>query len=225
LYTIAFWNPAAVDRIIALSAAYAARYDSNPKVEMWQPHEETAGLVGDASAGFSWAAALAQWRRLYAALATQWTHTLIREGVNFMDSPGSLRYDMDHLHRPGLIFGGADSMPETVRTIDANYAFRGLDVGTTSSPAGRPHTGWTDLRGIYPWLAFINAGEIYGTATPQQEQTYAHDTMHDSYLVWMRESWDGVPARYWPNVLPYIASGSTPVYTTACPTGWTCNTN
>jgi len=224
IYTAALWNSALMDRIIALSAAYAARYDSNPTVEMFEPHEESAGLSGQGAADFSWPVAQSQWDRFYAAAASQWTHTLIRNSLNWAGDNSWIRSEFDNKSRPGIIFGGADSIPESIFQVQANYIFRGLNPGNPANTSGTAHSGWTDLRGTHPWLSEVQGGEIYGSATAQQLQDYAYNTMHMSYAIWMRQRWDGETSRYWATVWPLISTGNAPVYSTACPKSWTCNT-
>jgi hypothetical protein len=209
--------------MIALSGALAARYDNYPTVVMWEPHEETAELLGDPSKGWTWDAAQTQWRRLFASMATQWTHMNVRDAINWMKDNDSIETEILTNRRPGIVFGGADSMAENIFTVVGNYVFRGLNPGSTSSPFGYPNSSWADHRDTDPWVAEIQGGIIYGNSGSLQDfQNYAHDTMHARFEIWMRQSWDGYTPRYWSNVLPFIAAGNAQVYSTACPPGWTC---
>lgn len=219
-YTIAFDQPGVVDRLIALSAALAARYDTNPTVVMWEPHEETAGLQGTASLGWTWDAAQTQWRRLFAAMATQWRHTIVRDAINWLKDNQSCNADVLASGRAGIAFGGADAMPESLMQIMCNYVYRGLDY-----PSGNINSSFADYRETYPWISEHQGGVIYrnDAATLQQFQDYDHDTMHARFIIWVKQTWDGGTNRYWNNVLPFIQGGHTPVYSTACPRGWTCN--
>lgn len=226
IWTLDWWKSGAVDRVIALSAAYANRYDSNSTFVMFELQEESAGISGDASRGFTWPGSEAQWDRAYAAASLQWTHTLLRMPQNWGETAW-LRGTFE-AGRPGIIFGGADSMPETTHVIAGYCIFRGLDP-PGGSACGSAHAGWTDLRGSFPWLAEQQGDQlIYGSNCVDTLYAFGRNTMHSSYAILTRQSYDGITCRYWNATKSFLQNntgGAATPYTTACPTGWSCDTS
>lgn len=217
-YVVAIWNSAVADRMIALSAAYAARYDTNARVEMFRFHEETAALSGTSATNYSLSSAETQWKRIIAAQAAQWTHTQVRNPINYFSSDSVNRTFYDTSVRPGMTFGGPDSPPFSTRNISGNRQY----IGQTTAGVAT----WTDLKDSSPWVAEIQFGTaIYGTQTLQQLYDNAYSVFHPEYFVWFTNAWDGVTGRYTAPMLAFVRAGSSPVYSTACPTGWTCDTN
>jgi hypothetical protein len=221
LYTAQMWNPQVMDRLIALSRAYAARYDSNPLVEMFSLHDESVGLLGNAADGFTWAAAVTQWRRYTAASVAAWSHTQVMSPINFYDSDATIRAEYSTNYGPGLIFGTCDTLLDSVRKVPGTLVFRGLNS------QGAPQAGARDYRAVYKnWFTKIVGGQsLYQSQTPEQTWDYAYNTMHSTYIVWYRIHYNsGWPTLEWDKVWPFISAGNSPVYSTECPPGWTCNT-
>lgn len=217
-YTIALWNSAVADRLVALSAAYGKRYNSNPRFEMFRFSEETASLTGTSATNFSIGAAETQWKRIVNAAAAHWPNTLVRNPINYFGSDSVTRSFYDVSIRSGMAFGGPDTTPFATRNITGNRTYVGQNSSGTQL--------WTNLRDTSPWVAEIQFGTaIYGTLTLQQLYDNAYSVFHPEYFVWFTNAWDGVTARYSTPMLAFIRAGSSRVYSTACPAGWTCDTD
>ena len=142
VYTAAIWNPVVTARLIALSAAYAARYNSNPNFEMIQPIDETAQYLGNApnpspgaaaigtvDSGFTFGASVTQAQALYAAMKQQWTQTLVRVPANYLPDYQDSSMEAwltsiisNYNNGRGLIVGGGDTVPEpTIRSQPTTY--------------------------------------------------------------------------------------------------------
>jgi hypothetical protein len=211
------WQPEVMDRLIAMSRAYAARYDAHPRLAMYGLNETALGVQGS---GYSNSAYYAQLKRWFTASKTAWTRTPVRLSANYAGS------DTDMLSlfsqattavvNGGAAVGGPDPelpLPDVTRTIQANRLFRG-------------EGGGTDLRGVVPWVGEVQAmglGVKY-TETPAEIFDYEFTTMHANYMIWMRNTWTGGDAQKWPAILAYINSIQGRIHT-APPTrgSWTVN--
>lgn len=224
---VSIWTQAGMDRLIALSNAYAARYNSNALFEMFTPAEETA-LPVSTTLGATVSALSTQFTRLTAAAHAAWTTTQVRVPVNFLGADSDMRGLIDGVKASGVAYGGPDTYPEPWRMLQSNPIFRGLNSDLSANGA------WTDLRGQYAWVAEVESTELgpqfggpNGNWTLQQIQTYAHDTMHDNYIIWYANTWYGPVTNQWTAQLAFIRAGTSAVYSTSCPSAYTagCNTN
>jgi hypothetical protein len=216
-----FWDADVMDRLIALSKAYAQRYDGNPLVEMFFGNGETA-VAAPASSGFSAGAYYVQLKRWYDASEPAWPHTQLRLAANYGGSTAQLVDIMTYASaNGGVIIGGPDPelpLPNITRAITANQIFRG-EVG-----------GGTDFRPTFPWVGEVQSmglGLKY-TQTPADIFNYESNTMHASYMIWMRNTWLGGPAQQWSTgILPFIRSVQGKIAGGSCPTIYQqgCNTN
>jgi hypothetical protein len=206
-----FWEQPVMDRLIALSQAYAQRYDQNPLFEMFWGNGETA-VAAPANSGFTQAAYNAQLKRWYDASKKVWQHTQLRLASNY---DGSDAQTLDLITYAttggGVIVGGPDPelpLPVVTRTVQANDVFRGATGGGS------------DLRSTIPWI-----GEVQGmglgvkfTQTPTQIFSYQSGTMNASYMVWMQNTYLGSAPQQWSTgILPYIQSIQGSVSASACP--------
>jgi len=219
--TARFWEPEVMDRLIALSEAYAQRYDQNPLFEMFVGNGETA-VAAPPGSGFTTNAYLAQLKRWFDASEKVWLHTQLRLAANYFGSDAQILDLMTYASaNGGVIIGGPDPelpLPVITRTVQANEVFRAAEGG------GK------DFRGVVPWL-----GEVQGmglgvkfTQTPAQIYEYQSNVMHASYLVWYRNTYLGGPAQMWnTGILPFIQSVQGKVYGAECPAIYQkrCNTN
>jgi len=216
-----FWEQPVMDRLIALSQAYAQRYDQNPLFEMFFGNGETS-VSAPAGSGFSQSAYNAQLKRWFDASEPVWQHTQLRLAANYDGSDAQTLDLMTYASaNGGVIIGGPDPelpLPNITRTVQANQLFR------AASGSG------TDFRKTFPWL-----GEVQGmglgfkyTQLPSDIFTYESNTMHASYMVWFRNGYLGGPAQQWSTgILPYIQSIQGKVPAAACPASYLkgCNTN
>ena len=213
--TARFWEAAVMDRLIALSLAYAERYDGAPLFEMFMGNGETAVATIPGS-GFTSDAYSTQLARWYAASAPAWPHTQLRMAANYLGANDSFAALIAEVTRGGgVIVGGPDPelpLPDITRTIQANEIFR--DV---------PGVGdGTDFRSTVPWIGEVQAlglGQRY-TQLPSDIFDYQYTTMKASYLVWLYNTWTGGPPQQWSTgILPFIQSieGKS---STACPSAY-----
>lgn len=211
------WEPAVTDRLIALSRAYAARYDSNPLFEMLWVGETSLAVPGQA---FSPAAYVTQLKRFYAASRGAWSHTALRLTANWIGSDSDMADLIAYSAKLGVTIGGPDVFPRDpgeIEPIQANRVFNGT-------------TGGIDYRGVTPWVSEVQDPELSGRKgmfTPDQLYTYATASMKPQYFIWLRNTWaGGAPQRWSTGILPYIQSvnGAT---NTDCPRAYTagCNSN
>jgi hypothetical protein len=218
--TARFWDADVMDRLIALSLAFAQRYDANPLFEMFIGNGETA-VGAPPGSGFDQGLYNAQLKRWFDASEPAWSHTQLRLAANFGGSNAQMLDLMNYATaNGGVIIGGPDPelpLPTITRTIQTNQIFRGA-------------TGGADFRGRVPWLGEVQSmglGMRY-TQLPADINTYEMNTMHASYMVWMRNTWlAGAPEMWTTGILPFIQSVHGKTYAMDCPPNYKqgCNTN
>jgi len=219
--TARFWEPAVMDRLIALSQAYAQRYDQNPLFEMFMGNGETS-VAAPPGSGFSTNAYLTQLKRWFDASEKVWLHTQLRLAANFFGSDAQMSDLMTYASaNGGVIIGGPDSelpLPVITRTVQSNEIFRGAQGG------GR------DWRGVVPWLGEEQGAALGAkyTLTPAVIYQFQSNVMHASYMVWYRNAYLGGPPQMWSTgILPFIQSVQGKIYGAECPAIYQnrCNTN
>jgi len=195
------WQTNVMDRLIAMSAAYAARYNTNSRLVMYGLGETSLGPP--AGTGFTADAYYSQLKRWFTESKKVWTQTPLRLCANYT------RNDADMLNLfsqttstvvpGGVAIGGPDPelpLPDVARTIQANRLFRG------ESPAP------LDRRGVAPWVAEVEEfglGVRY-TETPQEIFDYYYSRMHCNYMIWMANTSVGGDPQRWPAILAFINS-------------------
>jgi hypothetical protein len=225
-------NPAVMDRLIALSQAYGARYNSHSLVEMYVPMSELA-IAGDA--GLDPSAYVTQVQRLYKASATAWPNTLLRWQFNFAPADPADKTMLSLIAAaralPQSIIGGPDpevplplpsDYPANVRTIQGNRIFRGLKQTSTTTAA----QSYEDLRGKIPWVGEYQGAPRTGAGDvlPADFGNYEINLMHASHIVYLYNTW--LPANTpstdphkWSAQLAYIDSTGGATYAGATPGG------
>lgn len=218
--TARFWEPQVMDRLIALSQAYAQRYDQNPLVEMFFGNGETAVAVPPGT-NFTMPSYAVQLKRWFDASEKVWLHTQLRLAANYFGSDAQMVDLMTYASaNGGVIVGGPDPelpLPTITRPVQADELFRAS-------------AGGTDFRGNVPWI-----GEVQGlglgyrfTQLPSEIYDFYSNTMHASYMVWYRNAYLGGPSQMWDTgILPFIRSIQGKIYGAACPAIYQqrCNTN
>jgi hypothetical protein len=210
-------QPEVMDRLIAMSRAYAARYDGNPRLAMYGLNETALGVQGF---GYSNSAYYTQLKRWFTESKKVWTRTPLRLAANYTGSDGDMLALFDHATSTvvagGATIGGPDPelpLPDVSRTVQANRLFRG-------------ENGGTDRRGVVPWVGEVQAmglGTRY-TETPAEIFDYEYDVMRANYMIWLRNTWTGGDAQKWPAILAYINSIQGRIHTTLPTRGaWTIN--
>lgn len=202
-----------MDRLIALSNAYAARYDSHPLFEMFCPMEQTSMPF----ANFDWTTYKTQMGRLHDSMQTAWAHTLVRCPINFAgNNDTQCRELYDLVRRPGVVFGGPDCYPDSGRPLQGDRVYRGLNSDGTT------HSGWADYRGQYGWVSEVE-GDVdfatYSTSTKEQIRDYGKNTTRNNYFVWWPTSGNnGTPT--FAALISWIDGGNAAPYSTACPSSF-----
>jgi len=219
--TARFWESNVMDRLIALSQAYAQRYDTNPLLEMFMGNGETS-VAAPAGSNFAAATYYVQVKRWFDASEPAWPHTQLRLAANYGGSDAQMQDIMTYASaNGGVIIGGPDPelpLPTITRTVQTNEIFRGA-AGT-----GR------DFRTTVPWVGEVQSmglGYKY-TQTPADLFNYESNTMHASYMIWMQNTWLGGPQQMWSTgILPFIQSVQGKIAGGSCPTIYQqgCNTN
>jgi hypothetical protein len=205
---VAWWKPAAADALISMWEDYGAHFDTDPRIEMIAPMEETAL----SSAGYSWneAAALAQFKRIMSACSAAWPHTLVRFLTNYGLSNDNMVALFDYAKQfSNVCFGGPDpeipsgtagspnttfplvyppgNYPTLFRTVTANAEFRGLRR-TSSGTWGSAPNG-TDYRNQLIWVAENQTLGLdntkYTNNSPTDLANYQHSIMNASYQIWV----------------------------------------
>jgi len=211
LYSTAMaWKPQVMDRLIALTRAYAARYNSHPLVEMFSL-EETALSSPSGKGGFSIDGYGVQLKRWCDAGKAAWPSTQLRLVANFHGSNAQMR-DLieDCASGGGMSVGGPDPelpLSDLSRTIRANQVFRGLDGGA-------------DLRRVFPWVGEqqgLGLGSRY-TENPEEILKYQIGLMQASYMIWLQNTYLGGDAQRWSTGILPLLQTTTMKLRTACPT-------
>lgn len=206
-------DAAVMDRLIALSNAYAARYDGNPYFEMLSIGESAV----PSWPGLSLPAMYDQIKRFYTAVATAWPHTMGRMVLNYTNSDPSMKDLIDAcLSLSNCVVGGPDpELPATgniTRTIQANEIFRGAECSGCTP---------RDYRGVMAWVGeqqYLGLEDAWNQA-PSAIAAYQKNTMRDSYMIWV-----GFSPRL-SDILTQINADNS-VAITACPKNFAgCNTN
>lgn len=226
------WDPPVMDRMIALSQAYGARYNSNPTMEMFSPFEESSINV-PTSSGYTGAGMLTQLKRLYTATRIAWPNTALRLKTNWFANDSQFQELIAHLAKNGVAMGGPDILPN--EEVQANKIFNGV-------------VGGVDYRGVVPWVS-EDQGMAFcgkeGNYTPEQIYNHAIEgnatkkisASRPQYFVWTNGSTCTDPAKKWATGgLPFIRSISGKVTSgtnttrllpvnVPCVKGYTCQSN
>lgn len=226
--TARIWQPATNDRLIALSQAYAARYDANPAFEMLAAAETSVNLTLGTD-GYTGEALGTELVRFYDASRKAWPSTALRLNANFFPGGNSaMGALLGEMVQRGVAIGPPDVVPSEV--CDANFVF----CGGGGSP---------DHRGVVPFVAEVQSPELggkEGTWTPKElfdhtmngDAALGVEPTYPQYFVWCDNRWEGGPAQKWDTgILPFIddiggvvgtgAAGSpVPPSQVPCPTGY-----
>jgi hypothetical protein len=205
------WDPAVMDRLIALSNAYAARYDGNPYFEMLSIGESAVPPFPSFwPTGYN-----TQVMRFHSSVAQAWPHTLNRMNLNFTLGDSTMKDFFELcLSLKNCVVGGPDPeipLPNITRQIQANEIFRGAQCSGCTARDYRGALAWV---GEQEWLGLEYTPEPTNLLTGYQK-----DTMHDSFMIWP----DNSPR--WPDVLAQINTDNS-VATVSCPSNFVgCTTD
>lgn len=201
------WESDVADRYIRFLEAFAARYDSNPTVEMVQLSESAPSFGGgNPSATYSTSALATQLRRIYAAAAVAFDQTVFAPMINSLsnEAAGLIEY----AYSQGLGLGNPDAFDDFGSQIFAGVQVSGQ--GTTVR----------DYRGLMPREAKASAPVLggkddNGPATNIINWAQTNDVTHLSWVSSVTSA-----GNTWSAILSAIAAD--PLLYTACPSAITC---
>jgi hypothetical protein len=219
------WEGPVMDRLIALYAALAAKYDGNPSVEGISMSETSIGFstAYPAPATFSNGALLTQFKRHVIASRSQWRHSQVFVSTNYLGSDAQMEDLIKTSVTSKATVGGPDVFTRAwvesgKRALQSDVIVRG-EAGSD-----------TDYRGNVAIKAEVQDTELGGyiaTFTPAELYDVAFNINHANYIFWDRNDYAGGPAQQWSTgILPFIQSVNGKTYT-QCPAsfGNSCNTN
>jgi hypothetical protein len=206
-YIARMWEPAVMDRLIALYQALARRYDSRPNFEGIIFTETATSGVEE---GYSAAAWIAQLNRAVAAMKVAWTRTNVVVFNNFIqgatEAQLSALYESLRANRAGT--GAPDVLPPP-HSLRGEMIFRG-------------ETGGRDLRGAMPSMFAVQTPELggkEGTFTPKQLYDHCVGTNACSHMFWIRNTINGGAEQMWDTgILPFLRTK--PKTNTTCPANY-----
>jgi hypothetical protein len=221
------WQKATSDRLIALTNAYGARYNSHPNFEMFTIGE-TSVNVSEGKDGYSLGALDEQLTRQMSAARAAFPNTAVRLGANWYGSDGWMIALLKRAAEMDIAVGGPDVVPRSA--VQSNQVFTGASAGST------------DLRGIVPFVAEVQSpslGGKVGTYTAEQlylaamegvstrsggatgSGTAVFRAVEPQYFVWYVNTWSGGAEQKWDSgILPYIRKINGAVFSTTCPKGY-----
>lgn len=226
------WTTFVRDRLVAMSAAYGARYNDHPLVEAVMLYGESA-LPQDIP-GVNPNNYAANLEYIWEQARSHWPNTTIVMGMNF-DPTNDNRIVKsavnDFLRRGGYSGGGPDPARRLDATFNSTYqkCFRG-DIA-----------GCNDARGEAPIQTEVQSATLCSrsTSTPREIYEFFEDTFagSPSHMLWLYNDYcgaqdyrvfpgDGVEDQRWGDpggVKAYINSINGAVDLTTCPTSYTDN--
>lgn len=207
------WEPAVMDRLIALYRALGARYDGEVLVEGIATEETTPAISPGppAPSAYTVPALAAQWKRLVTAARAAWPTTNVFVYTNFLQS--ELRGIVDHCDQHAVGVGGPDVLPPPHRGADGDRIIRGL-------------VGGVDYRGQLPIGYAVQSPSLCGKEgcfTPEELYDHAQYTLGVTHLFWVRlgtaRDRPGYSVSWNRGVLPTIR-GQRGRTNSACPTAY-----
>lgn len=213
-----FWDPIVMGKFIAMTQAYAARYENNPTFILFHGPGETSIGVPLNTRGYTPSALTAQYVRWNVAGRLAWPTTGLRLETNFIATANQalMQQMVDSCAVNRVMCGGPDVKVNS--GVSANSTFTGT-------------TGTRDYRGINGFVSEIQTPDFNAftptTAMPaifnwgeNGNPAQGGSTRANYYMCW-RNTWNGAPRTYplWDaNILPFIRAN--PVTHTDYPSGW-----
>jgi hypothetical protein len=189
-YIARLWEPAVMDRFIALYKALGERFDAEPYFEAIIFTETAVGNVKD---GYTASAFIAQVTRAVKAIRAAWPTSTVIVYNNFLRG-ATTQQAVDFvkmLHANSVGVGGPDVLPPP-------YG------GTVGEKIYRGEIGGMDYRGKM-LAAFAELGGPKGTYTPRQLFDHCAFKNKCRYMFWMRNTATGGPEQQWSTgILPFI---------------------
>ena len=206
-YIAQMWEPAVMDRLIALYRALAVRYDSKSHFEgIVFTETATSGVQG----GYSATAWIAQLSRAAAAMQQAWPSTNVVMFNNFIQGATEQQlHDLYETLRVNRIGTGAPDVLPPPHDLRGEAIYRGANGGK-------------DFRGKMPAMYAVQTPELggkEGTYTPKQLYDHCVGTNRCSHMFWIRNTINGGPAQMWDTgILPFLRTAPRTVET--CPANY-----
>ncbi|MGE0114241.1 MAG: hypothetical protein AB7T07_05085 [Steroidobacteraceae bacterium] len=227
------WQSATMDRLIALTQAYGARYNGHANFEMFSSGETALQIV---ESGFSNQALLTQLQRFIPAARAAFPNTALRIEANHLDPDSLMTSLYASCAKYACSIGGPDIWPADV--TQADRVFAGLDSNHKSVYIDyreqMPWTAeaqWQSFSGNWTIAQLYNATVNGYTATDGSWNGYVMPSMKTKYIVWYANESNlagGTSALLWrTGIIPFIRSINGAVYSNDCPTSYSsgCNSN
>jgi hypothetical protein len=212
------WEPAVMDRLIALDAALAARYDADPYVEGISTSETAIGFNSTYPAPVSYTptALLTQFKRHVTAARAKWKRSQVFLSTNYLGTDAQMEDLIKHAMNNHTNVGGPDVFSREW-VLSRKRALQSDEIVRGERGSG------TNYRGLMAIKSEIQATELGGyiaTFTPAQLYDVAYNIMHANYILWDRNDYTGGYEQQWDTgILPYIRKVGGKVYT-QCPTSF-----
>jgi hypothetical protein len=222
---VRIWEPAVMDRLIALYTALGQKYDSDPNVEGISTEETAIGFSATHPAPdtFSNGAVLTQFIRLGSAARTAWAHSNVFITSNYLGSDAQMETLIKAAADNQYVIGGPDTwgrafITNGTRTLQSDAIVRGVKGSDTD---------YRSVIGIKNEVEDTEIGGYIGAFAPADLYDVAYNTMRANYMLWDRNDYAGGPIERWATgILPFIHSinGKT---VTDCPSSYSgaCMTN
>jgi hypothetical protein len=207
-YVARLWEPAVMDRLIALHRAIGRRYDDDLRFEGLATEETTLSLNTPFPAGYSHAALGAQYIRLATGVRSAMPSSNFFLYTNWIGSADVMDDLLQGLVVPRVAAGGSNILPGT-KTL-------GQRVWTGEFGA--------DYRWLLALSSSVETGELRDF-TPKQINDWAYNTLRLHHIFWVRNTWAGEPSRRWDTgILPFLRTK--PPIRTRCPDSYSvCTRN
>jgi hypothetical protein len=205
------WREPIMDRLIALNAALAAKFDSEPLFEGMRFEEITPGMTpGDSGVPGDYTVPdmIRQWNRLATAAKLQWKRTNVFLNTNTLGGAAGPLEIIEHAYKIGGVgVGGPDVLPPGA----GDYQIAGDRVIARRPNAAKGDNAAAflrDYRGQLPVAHSVQTPELggkEGTFMPTQLADYAILQVGNTHMSWVvapstvKINWKG-------HILPYLSA-------------------
>ena len=193
-YMARLWEAPVMDRLLQLSAALAARYDTKPFFEAIVLAETATSGV---ESGYSPEAWIGQLKRSIPVMVSQWPSTNVIVFNNYLQGSSDQQFVdfVNFLRTSRAVLGGPDVLPPP-------------HSGSKSERIYRGEIGGKDLRGLMPVAFAVQTPELggkEGSFTPAELAEHCVGTNRCGHMFWIRNVNVGGTEQNWDTgILPFI---------------------